>query len=270
MAKQTRPAQTRGARTKGEPVRAGRSDVRIGTGEFRDPAEPIPAAQWMFLDAVQRLIPDVLVELTLLAEEAPDETRLRAWARTRGFSDRWLVRHARLTVELWREQPDTRWKFWRFPTSAWLPETVVFASPEWDARAETEEDYQKRVDRYKQQVASAEYGRGAELTPKKRTRAETKEDYQKRVEDYRKEVAAAEDGRGGKLTPTKKSQPDEQVERHFEWLALYVVGGWSLAEICKKHKAAFGLAPQAVRLGVHAAAALAGVTLKPSKSETQS
>ena len=198
-------------------------------GEFRDPAEPIPAAQWMFLQAVERLVPDVLVELGRLAEVSPDEKRLREWAWTRRFSDKWLLRFARLTVELWRERPDTRGKFWRLPTSCWLPETAALACPVWDERTETEEAFDRRLADYKLAVRSAARARGDELNLPKRTRA------------------------------------DEPIERHFEWLALYVVGNVSLDRIAERYPPADTdrlRDRSTISRGCHDAALRAGVTVK--------
>lgn len=228
-----------------------RAEVRIGSGEFHNPAQPLPLAQKLFIDAVARLVPDVLAELEYLADETPDDERLRAWARSRGFSDPWLLRYARRTVDRWRARPDTRGKFAPFAVGEWLPDAKPLDNPVWDSRLETETAFRERVEVYVRDVKGAEYARGAEHTP------------------------------------TKRTPPGEPVARHFEWLALYAVGGLTLDAIAVRDalparrrlslgydgrrtregtvdqhvRAANGLTPSAVWRGVRSAAKLAGVTV---------
>ncbi|CAN5530559.1 hypothetical protein BH23ACI1_BH23ACI1_31190 [soil metagenome] len=86
---------------------------------------------------------------------------------------------------------------------------------------------------------------------------ETADAYRARVEAH---IATAQDQEGYTRTPTKLDG------RHFEWLALSHVGGWTYLQIMEKYQDRNGTPDvSAVSRGVTETAALVGVTLRPKR-----
>ena len=210
----------------------------------------------MFFEAIRTLVPEVFAELAPMINsawiddgkiwphmlrdrdyEVDVDPRVEAWASRRGLSDRHSLTIVKASLYGWATGNLSR-GVWQ--VGLWAPEPLYppLDYPIWNPRWESETAFRARVDAYIQSVAGGEYARGAELTP------------------------------------VKRGRPSEPIERHFEWLALYAVGGLTLEDISQRYPVGATDAPltrQAIQQGIATSARLAGVTLRsPVNIQTQS
>jgi hypothetical protein len=96
-------------------------------------------AQSMFLQAVERCVPEAIVALR---SASLSEAGLRQWAEHWGLSYPWALRSARL----WVQYPDVPGMFGSVPRALWEP--GVLRAPSWDPIKESEAEFRSRVDAY--------------------------------------------------------------------------------------------------------------------------
>jgi len=212
---------------------AKRPEYRLGVGGDYLPADADDAnfkAIRLFLEAVDRLVPECWKALATIAADVPDrlpsqfvrdvnpDAPLREWARTWGFTSPKLVRLARGTAGRIRRLPRLR-AAWAITGSYWPPDFPPFVNPLWDPIEESERSFRARV------------------------------------EDYVREIKATP---GIVPAPKKRSG-----ERPFDWLALHQVGGWTLERIATKYQDRNGHPTESgISRAVSEAAALVGLTLR--------
>lgn len=123
---------------------------------------PNPTARILFLNAVARCVPEALT--TLASLPAADDAVL-PWAEHWGFTDTWMLRHARNHVRLWADLPDTVGRWLSYPTIvSWQP---IFPAPPsaWSPMSESESAYRARIEAY---IATVKATPGATPTPERR------------------------------------------------------------------------------------------------------
>lgn len=223
-----------------------RRDVRIGSGEFHDPAGPTLAALELFFEAVRQVVPDVFDELEALRIIVPHDPgkiwpfmlrdgdyeriadpALTAWSIRRGLTAPPCMTVVKASLLGWATGNIPR-RTWALGLVTHEPEAVPLPHPVWNPRWETAAAFRARVDAYITEVSDAERTRGA------------------------------------KPTPVKREHPGAPVRRHFEWLALHVVGGLTLDAIAERYQTVDGLTTQAVSAGIHSAAGLAAISIRSS------
>jgi hypothetical protein len=111
-----------------------------------------PKAQWMFLQAVQRRIPECRESLREVAPRilAGDGDTLTTWAARWGFAAPWLLRVAQRTSRLIVRSPHLQetWSFWTSFVEPEIPELRITWNPCEQTEAafrETVEDYIRAV-----------------------------------------------------------------------------------------------------------------------------
>lgn len=214
------------------------------------PPGPNLLAQWLFLDAVRRCVPEALSELAAIAPSLPDdsfnrgtwdqEAPLRAWCERFGFTtapewkgDRdWLLTVARGTAVVMRYTPlRAPAEFeWLFEPSYRKLKTETVASLRWNLAEETEALFRGRVETYIGQVKAAAGERGWTEAPEKR-----------------------------------------KLEQHMEWLALYQVGGRTEAEIATLTNADGENPPDVstISRAITETARLIGLRLRPAQGRAK-
>ncbi len=214
--------------------------LRVGGGELVAPG-PNARAQWLYLEAVQRCVPEAMRALAVIAPNLPDsgalgtrarEASLREWCNQWGFTavrhggDRgdWLLTVARRTAEHLRTQTPNWPEAWVHVVAYRELETVEIVPPRWRPDDETEEDYRKRVDSYIIQIG----------------------------------VSAEREG--------WSKAPEKRNLEHLEWLARYQVAGWTEAKIAEHYQDENG-SPEvpAVSRALTDTARLIGLTLRPAQ-----
>ena len=172
---------------------------RFGVGgELAPPGHPA-GAQWLYLEAVRRLVPEAMQALAVIAlpaDGAPTlpEAPLRAWCQQWGFTGTdprhdWLLTVARRTAQWLREKEPTWPNAWVLVTSHHGPGSESIPAPHWEPDEETRDDFSARMNHYITEVERLAAQRGWTTMREKRTLD------------------------------------------HFDWLARYQVGKWSLANI---------------------------------------
>lgn len=97
-------------------------------------------AQSMFLQAVERCVPEAIAALRAASQD--NEAGLRRWAERWGMWYPWALRSARL----WVQYPDVPGMFGTVSRALWEPGTLH--GPSWDPIKETEAEFRSRVDAY--------------------------------------------------------------------------------------------------------------------------
>lgn len=199
--------------------------IRLGSGDFV-PAGANSHAQWLFLQAVERCVPEALEALGELVKELestapyPYSDSLLEWASRWGFRDGWTLRQARRTIEFWRDHPTFIGHWGAFAAAYFEPDFP--RAPSWEPTVETEAEYLVRHRAYLDGIRS---------TP------------------------------GITETPEKRSG-----EQHFEWLALHLSAGWTLERIATRYQDQDGNPNvPAVSKAISETAGLAGLTLRPAR-----
>ena len=166
-------------------------------------------AQWLFLEAVRRCVPEALWALAKIAPSLPDdyfnrdnrdqEQPLRSWCEDWGFTTDWLLAVARHTATLMRNKPDSGGELeWVFQPSYGKLKTETVAPPHWNPAQETEARFRERVGTYIATVKAVAKEQNWTAAPEKRT------------------------------------------FEHFDWLARYQVSGWTQARIVEQYQDADG------------------------------
>jgi hypothetical protein len=114
--------------------------VRLGSGGDYVASGANVYAQSMFLQAVERCVPDAIAALRNAGYG--DEAGLRRWAEDWGLAYAWALRSARL----WVQYPDVPGMFGSVSGALWEP--VFLHGPSWDPIKETEAEFRSRVDAY--------------------------------------------------------------------------------------------------------------------------
>jgi hypothetical protein len=200
--------------------------LRLGLGEFVT-GGPNYVARWEFLAAIRELLPEVMEELSKIAESTADTSdQFDDWLRRWHLSDDWLKAVASETLRRWQDHPVAREaKSWHGHGFGWWEPANRPAPPvPWDPRTETEGSYRGRIDKYIAEMKAAEAELGMLLSPEKRN------------------------------------------FDHFKWLALYQVAARTQASISEQFQDENGKPDvPAVSRGINDAAALVGIRLRPAQ-----
>jgi hypothetical protein len=211
-----------------------REEHTFGVGAFV-PAGPNPFARWHFLSVLLQTIPEPLEELAVLAKDhiGPDEAEYTDWARRWHFDvDPWLKSVAVGTLHRWRDYPsllDAPLAWHKAPISeGWQPDYRPDPPLVWNPRSEPEASFRLKVDDYINAVKNAE------------------------------SASPSGSPEGAWVEPTAKRNLN-----HFEWLALYQVGGWTQARISERYQDEGGTPDvTAVSKALTTTAAMIGLVLR--------
>lgn len=205
------------------------SGLRLWDAEFEPPRVKIPQkAQALFLDALRRVVPEIVDEILDLADCDATAVRIDHWANKRGLTAAWLQRYIRTTIATVREAPETRaYVLQSFVGACWRePQMPALPPPTWNPFLETKARFLGRVNAYVQAMEAAALQAGGKRVSPKRTR-------------------------------------DGAADRHFEWLVRYQVRGETFARIARDLPTATRERPDStVSKAVHQTATLLQITLR--------
>lgn len=198
-----------------------------------------PLARWLFLEAVQRCVPEAMRALASIAEDVPErypyhgDEGFQKWCETWGFValrneiDRrdWLQTAARRTAASMRQIPNRPDAYGWVLVSGYRPVAFPELRVTWDRTEEPEASFRARIEQYIAQVKA---------TP------------------------------GQKPAKRKRVDPGNSLDRDFEWTALRQVGNRSYDAIAKQFSdaRADSLEPDAVQKAVESTADLLGLKLR--------
>ena len=122
------------------PAIRGAHPVSLGSGGGQIGGAANVYAQSMFLQAVERCVPEAIAALGAASQD--NEAGLRRWSEYWGLAYPWALRSARL----WVQYPDVPGMFGSVSRALWEPGALH--APSWDPIKETEAEFRSRVDAY--------------------------------------------------------------------------------------------------------------------------